>query len=86
MMRYGALRSYSRNTLPTRAYQTATILVPYETAECKFIQDKKDELLVSMKLYFEKELEKVVLESRLTNIKRELSEKCPTYVSKPGCC
>jgi hypothetical protein len=84
-------RVYYRNTTPIRTYQISTaaaILVPTNTedAQCKLIQSKKDELLVSLTKYFAKETEKTDLEASLTNIKKDLVEKCPAYVSRVGCC
>lgn len=71
------------SSMTSRMYFTATI---GESLECRLIQEKKDELLISLSQYFAKEIEKDTLSSRLTSIKKDLSDKCPTYVPKVGCC
>ena len=84
---YTTGRTFNQNTLPVRAYQTSTILLPeLESAECKFIQQKKDELLVSLTKYFGKEIEKNDLVLSLNTIKTDLANKCPAYVPRVGCC
>jgi hypothetical protein len=85
---YGARRAYNQATLQTRAYQTnipSGIQEP-ESAECKFIQEKKDELLISLTKYFAKEIEKPALSESLSTIRRQLISNCPSYTSKVGCC
>lgn len=80
-------RTYNQNTLVTRAYQTSTILTAEpENAECRFIQQKKDELLVSLTKYFAKEMPKNELTSNLNTIKSELMTNCPSYTKRVGCC
>ncbi len=80
-------RAYNQTTLPMRVYQTRTILISEpESAECKLIQQKKDELLVSLTKYFAKETNKAQLTQSLTSIKIDLAEKCPSYVARVGCC
>lgn len=85
-MRAGVMKTYSRATLTSKTYQIATIEGATESAECKFIQQKKDELLISLTQYFAKEIEKTSLEGKLSTIRRELVDMCPAYVSKVGCC
>lgn len=78
---------YYQSTVPARTYQTSTVqFVNTESAECKFIQEKKDELLISLTKYFAKEMEKPELTSSLNSIKNDLVKNCPSYISRPGCC
>jgi hypothetical protein len=92
MMRgYSNTKGYYRYVIPSsKNYQINAIPSPClqepESAECRFIQQKKDELLVSLTKYFAKEIEKSEVEAELTNIKRDLVNKCPSYVPRPGCC
>jgi hypothetical protein len=92
MMRTGMVgRVYYRNTTPIRTYQISTaasILTPsnVEDAQCKLIQSKKDELLISLTKYFSKEIEKAQLSTNLTKIKQDLAKNCPSYVARVGCC
>ena len=74
-------------TLPGRIYQTSTISIEeIESDECKLIQQKKDELLISLTKYFAKQIEKESLTKTLGDIKKSLMENCPTYTSRVGCC
>lgn len=74
-------------TLPGRIYQTSTISIEQiESDECKLIQEKKNELIVSLTKYFTKEIEKDELSSSLKSIKQSLIENCPAYTSRVGCC
>ena len=92
MMRsYSATKAYYRYVIPnSKAYQTNSVPTPCsqepESAECRFIQQKKDELLISLTKYFAKEIEKKDVESQLTNIRRDLIDNCPSYSARPGCC
>jgi len=91
-MRTGMVgRVYYRNTTPIRTYQLSTaasILTPsnVEDAQCKLIQSKKDELIISLTKYFGKEIDKETLSSNLINIKADLAKNCPAYVARVGCC
>ena len=92
MMRsYSTTKAYYRYVIPiSKAYQQTAIPVPCvqesESPECTFIQQKKDELLISLTKYFGKEIERAEVESQLTNIRRDLIDNCPSYVSRTGCC
>ena len=79
----GGLKTYNQSSVPSRIYFTATIGT---SADCRLIQQKKDELLVSLAQYFAKEIEKEAFANKLTTIKSDLLEKCPTYVPRVGCC
>lgn len=83
MIRSYTGKSYQVNTLQARVYQ---IHIPTDSAECTFIQEKKDELLISLTKYFSKEIEKSVVETQLSTIRRELIANCPSYSARPGCC
>lgn len=92
MMRsYSTTKAYYRYVIPVgKAYQQNAVPIPCvtepESAECVFIQQKKDELLTSLTKYFAKEIEKSEVEAQLTNIRNDLIVNCPSYVSRPGCC
>lgn len=80
-------RSLNQRVSYIRAYQTSTIYISEpESDECKFIQQKKDELLLSLTKYFSKEIEKNELATSLHTIKSDLASKCPSYVPRVGCC
>ena len=84
---YSVGRTYNQKTLTARAYQTSTFLIPEpESAECRVIQQKKEDLLISLTKYFAKEIQKNELTSNLNTIKSELMTKCPSYTKKVGCC
>lgn len=59
-----------------------------DSPACRIIQDQKDKLLTSLAEYFAKEIDKIELESSLTNIKKTLVKDCPAYVQLPNstCC
>ena len=85
----GSTKTYNKYSGINRGYNQLTItgVIDYvDSEECKFIQAKKDELLISLTKYFEKEIEKNALESRLTTIKKDLVTTCPSYTSRIGCC
>lgn len=92
MMRsYSTTKAYYRYVIPiSKAYQQTAVPIPCvqetESSECVFIQQKKDELLISLTKYFAKEIEKDQVEAQLSNIKRDLVDNCPSYVSRTGCC
>lgn len=80
-------RGYYQNTSAIRMYQTRSMPSgETESAECRFIQEKKDELLISMAKYFATEIDKTQVTSALTNIRQQLVDRCPAYVPKVGCC
>ena len=86
-MRVTNTRQYNQGSNLLRGYQINTICnIQINSKECQLIQAKKDELLVSLTKYFSREIEKQELSSSLTRIKRDLTENCPSYVSKSGCC
>lgn len=76
-------RSYNQSTPPTREFLTSTIV---QSNECKVIQQKKDELLISLKKYFANEIQKNELIISLRNIKSNIAAVCPSYVAKSECC
>lgn len=92
MRSYSTTKAYYRYVIPVgKAYQQNAIpmtIPEVESAECVFIQQKKDEILISLSKYFKKEIEKRDVQDSLSKIRQDLTDKCPSYVasSKGGCC
>lgn len=89
MYRGASSKTYNQYSGVNRGYNQLTVtgVIEYvDSEECRFIQAKKDELLISLTKYFAKEIEKNVLETTLTTIKQDVVATCPSYTSRIGCC